>query len=184
MKAWRIAILNRSRPKWFHYQIRIFEGSRLLTPFLWHYSHEMYIYPLNLCSEMTELIQYRFLFSPVEFCQPMVTNSFHIFRLESVFKIAIFQIAAKTGCLKSPLEVLNACIRDLDGHGFYGDVISFLFSGSPPLRLVVNRFQCRGHQENAGNADGDQDGNESYQFPTHSVVLMETKTEWSELSVL
>ena len=132
---------------------------------------------------MIELIQYRFLFSPVEFFHPVLPNCLHKFRLESILKSAIFQIAAKTCCLKSPLEVLNICIRDLDGHGFYGDVIIFLFSGSPPLRLVVNRFQCRGHQENIGNSDGNQDGNESYQFPPHRVVLMETETEWRELSV-
>ena len=135
----------------------------------------MYIDSFNLCSKMIELIQYCFLFSPVELFQPMVTNCLHIFSLESVLKRAIFQVAAKTCFPKTPLEVLNICIRYLDSYGFYSDVIIFLFPWSPPLRLVVNRFQCRGHQEYIGDADGDQDGNDCYQFPTHRVVLWKLK---------
>ena len=110
------------------------------TCFLWHNSHEMYIDSFDLCGKMIELIQCCFLYSPVEFFQPMITNCLHIFTLESVLKSAIFQIVAKTCFLKSPLEVLNICIRYLDSHGFYSDVIILLFAWSPPLRLVVNRF--------------------------------------------
>ena len=112
----------------------------VLIIFLRQNPHEVYINPFNLRGKMIEFIQYRFLFSPIEFSQPMLTNCFHIFRLESVFKIAIFKVAAKTCCLKSHLEILNICIRNLDGHGFYGDIIFFLFAWSPPTRFHVYWF--------------------------------------------
>ena len=90
----------------------------VLIIFLRQNPHEVYINPFNLRGKMIEFIQYRFLFSPIEFSQPMLTNCFHIFRLESVFKIAIFKVAPKRVAWSRTLRSLISASGILMAMGF------------------------------------------------------------------